>query len=108
MPDRHPIPIVVLLLLAVMVSWLRVEPARGCPACKLAVPNGQSAQEASAADEATGSLAATAGRGYNYSILFMMAAPFALAGSLGGMLWFAIRQSGRGRMTPRGRAGGHP
>ena len=37
-------------------------------------------------------LARTAGRGYNYSILLMMAAPFVLAAAFGGILYLVIRK----------------
>ena len=65
-----------------------------CPSCKQVVPTegdrpGGDGDSALGFDEA---LARTAGRGYNYSILLMMAAPFVLAAAFGGILYLVIRK----------------
>ena len=68
--------------------------AEACPSCKQVVPtegdgSGGSGDSARGVDD---TLAPTAGRGYNYSIFLLMAAPFVLASVFGGILYLVIRK----------------
>lgn len=59
-----------------------------CPACKMSVPN-EANPDLAAAPDAT--LSAGAGRGYNLSIMLMMAMPFVLIGGFAGGLYLTMR-----------------
>lgn len=63
--------------------------ALACPQCKNAVPT--QAQTDHSADG--GTLAPSAGQGYNYSIIFMMAMPFILAGSFASVIYLTVRRT---------------
>ncbi len=70
------------IALAVALVCLIASVAAACPNCKEAI--GQNDQQGQA-------LAA----GFYYSILFMMAMPFAILGTFGGMAYLSIRRAAR-------------
>ena len=72
----------VVVALVAVVAGLVAADALGCPNCKDAV---------NTADPAGLNLA----RGYFYSILFMLAMPFTLAGSFGAYVWREMRRQKR-------------
>jgi hypothetical protein len=72
----------VLIAMAIALALLIATVAAACPTCKEGVaqndPHGQS-------------IAA----GYYYSILFMMAMPFTILGTFGGLAYLSIRRAAR-------------
>lgn len=79
----------VLIAMAVVLVLLIASVAAACPTCKEGLaqndPHGQS-------------LAA----GYYYSILFMMAMPFAILGTFGSLAYLSIRRARRGMEADAG------
>lgn len=74
------------LLLISCVAALLSMPAGACPACKDAV-----AQPGEGASQ-DGQTQARVAAGYNWSILFMIAAPFTVVGGIGAGFYFALRK----------------
>ena len=74
---------------AVIAFAAATQSARACPLCKNAVPTQTQTDQSGDG----GTLAPSAGQGYNYSIIFMMAMPFVLAGSFAGVLYLTVRRS---------------
>ncbi len=73
-----------LTALIVGLTVCLVEPAAACPSCKEAVAgeNGEAGADTS-----------RLGRGYSYSVLFMMAVPFALVAGFGGVCYWHLRKN---------------
>jgi uncharacterized paraquat-inducible protein A len=87
----HPTPIawrsaarVVLSVLVFALVLLAASELLACPTCKDGIAESDPTSQAQA-------------RGYFYSILFMMAMPFVMLGTLGGAAYFSIR---RARVEP--------
>jgi len=78
MKKRH---LLLWMAVAVALTLLLAGEAHACPNCRDALPS-------AAADTADGSLA----EGFYYSILLLMAAPFVLAATFGGTVWYYMRK----------------
>jgi len=85
---RQAIPAVIAICVAIALA-VATQSTLACPQCKNAVPT--QAQTDYSADG--GTLAPSAGQGYNYSIIFMMAMPFILAGSFAGGIYLTVRRT---------------
>ena len=95
------IAMLVILAPAAAFCVLGVAEAGACPGCKDAVPT----EATKPGVPATGrgqTLAPSTGRGYNYSIFLMMAAPYVLLGAFGGGLYLTLRKSATKRVSPSG------
>ena len=88
---NHPFaPIIarwVLIALAIVIVLLIASVAAACPTCKDGVAQNDPQGQAMAA-------------GYYYSILFMMAMPFAILGTFGGLAYLSIRRAQREQQQP--------
>ncbi len=73
---------VLLPLLVLVVVLLTATDLLACPTCKDGLANSDPLSQAQA-------------RGFFYSILFMMAMPFVLLGSLGSAAYFSIKKANR-------------
>ena len=77
----HKVNITILTSLMSFALWIGAAPnVAACPSCKYVVP------PASQTTNSTWQPGAVPAERYTYSILFMMAAPFAVLGTLGAML----------------------
>jgi hypothetical protein len=83
------------LVACASAAWAGLAPvaAQACPVCW--TPGGSPEQDALA-------------RGFYWGVLFLMAMPFAVAGTIGGWLWYTYRRRGRpaGETSVRGLAWG--
>lgn len=91
LPGRRTALLIWAASLAMAITLHLPRPTEACPACKLAVPT-EDAAASQPRDITVESLSASMGRGYNYSIMFMMASPFVIASLLGALLYLAIRK----------------
>jgi uncharacterized paraquat-inducible protein A len=81
--NPHFVPVIarwVMIALAIALVLLIASVAAACPNCKEGLAQNDPQGEAVAA-------------GYYYSILFMMAMPFAVLGTFGGMAYLSIRRA---------------
>lgn len=79
----------VLTMLVVLLVMLTATELLACPTCKDGIAENDPGSQAQAA-------------GYFYSILFMMAMPFLLLGSLGGAAYLSIRRADEQRLAAAG------
>jgi hypothetical protein len=95
---RTPLDLVsrIIAAVAIVAVFALASPASACPSCKGAVE---------ANDHAT---AGHVGAGFSYSVLFMMAMPFMLAGGFGLACWMHLRKMAQpaqfGGSLPHGQA----
>ncbi|MDX1682284.1 MAG: hypothetical protein R3336_04095 [Phycisphaeraceae bacterium] len=77
-----------LLLMVVLLALAPAGPVYGCPMCKGTLPEKQPPTETETAGAQGNGLAA----GFYYSIVFMLATPFAMVGGFGGWLYLQHRK----------------